>query len=352
MRPQPGARQRGVKRGRSRSGDVRFPIDEEQAMPLTGARIGVLMGGRSAEREVSLKTGQAVHRALLHRGYDAVPIDVDASLVERLREQEIELVFLALHGPGGEDGTIQGLLETLGIPYTGSGVRASAVAMHKPTAKALLACHGIAVPKGAVVRLDGLKAKFPRELPTGLRLPVIVKPAAQGSTIGVTIVRRHPEWLPALQRTESFDREAVVESYISGKEVTVSVLGEMALPTIEIVAPGGLYDYRAKYEKGRTRYLCPAPISAAMERRLRRLAVDACRVLGCEGVARVDFRISRRGRPYVLEVNTIPGMTETSLLPMAAANAGIDYETLTERILQSATARAERMKHDAGRIER
>lgn len=321
-------------------------------MLLTNARIGVLMGGQSAEREVSLKTGQAVHRALLRRGYDAVPIDVDASLVQRLREQKIELAFLALHGPGGEDGTIQGLLEVLGIPYTGSDVRASAVAMHKPTAKALLACHGIPVPNGTVVRLDESETKRPRRLPAGLRLPVVVKPAAQGSTIGVTIVRRHSEWLPALRRTEPYDREAVVESYISGKEITVSVLGEGALSTIQIVAPGGFYDYRAKYEKGRTQYLCPAPISAALERRLRDLAVRACRVLGCEGAARVDFRVSRQGRPYVLEVNTIPGMTETSLLPMAAANAGIDYETLAERILESAVVRAGRMKNDAGRVAR
>ena len=275
--------------------------------PLTKARIGVLMGGRSSEREISLRTGRAVHRALLRRGYRAVAIDVNGSLLKQLQVKRVEMVFLALHGPGGEDGTIQGFLETIGLPYTGSGVRASAMAMHKVTAKTLLACHGIPVPDGVVVR-------------------------------------KASKWRAALMRAHRHDREAVVEAYIPGHEVTVSVLRGMresrALPTIEIVAPGGFYDYAAKYTKGRCRYLCPAPLPAKVNRLVTDLAVRACDILGCDGAARVDFRVSPRGKPYVLEVNTIPGMTETSLLPMAAAKTGMDYDTLTEEILKSALRRA------------
>jgi D-alanine-D-alanine ligase len=316
---------------------------ERCAMPLTQARIGVLMGGRSSEREISLRTGRAVHRALVRRGYRAVAIDVNRSLPQQLQAKKIELVFLALHGPGGEDGSIQGFLETIGMPYTGSGVRASAIAMHKGTAKTLLAAQGIPVPAGTVIRagLPG-PAVLP---PAGLRWPVTVKPAAEGSTIGISIVRRPSEWRAALALAHRYDREAVVEAYIPGHEVTVSVLrdgrGLLALPTIEIVAPGGFYDYAAKYTKGRSRYLCPAPLPDRVNRRVTDLAIRAYEVLGCDGAARVDFRVTPRGRPYVLEVNTIPGMTETSLLPMAAAKAGMDYDTLTERILLSALRRAE-----------
>lgn len=313
--------------------------------PLTRERIGVLMGGQSSEREISLKTGLAVHRALRRRGYDAVAIDVDASLVRRLRANKVEIVFLALHGPGGEDGTIQGLLESIGMPYTGSGVRASAIAMHKVTTKALLAYHDIPVPPGTVVLAGRKGAGRTSSIPAGLRLPIVVKPAAEGSTIGVSIVRRRSEWGSALKRAHAYDEEAVVESYIAGREVAGAVLagprGPVALPTVEIVAPGGFYDYAAKYQKGRTHYLCPAPLPAAVTRRIKELAVQAYQVIGCEGAARVDFRVTPKGRPYILEVNTIPGMTETSLLPMAAAQAGLDYEALTERILQSALARRE-----------
>ena len=311
-------------------------------MPLTKLRIGVLMGGRSSEREVSLRTGQAVHRALLRRGYRAVAIDVGDSLLKQLQTKKVEMAFVALHGPGGEDGTIQGLLETIGIPYTGSGVRASAMAMHKVTAKRLLACHGIPVPDGIVVRKGDAAVK-----PARLRWPVIVKPAAEGSTIGISIVRKPSEWRAALRRAHAHDREAIVEAYIPGHEVTVSVLRgarrATALPTIEIVAPGGFFDYAAKYTKGRSRYLCPAPLPPRVSRRVTELAVRACDILGCDGAARVDFRVTPRGKPYVLEVNTVPGMTETSLLPMAAAKAGMDYETLTERILMSALRRARRL---------
>ena len=317
---------------------------------LTKARIGVLMGGQSSEREVSLRTGAAVHRALCRRGYDAVTIDVGPTLSRELQDQKIALAFLALHGPGGEDGAIQGFLETVGIPYTGSGVQASAVGMHKVTTKTLLAAHGIPVPVGVVIKRGEATTATRALRASKLRWPVVVKPASEGSTIGVTIVKKPTQWDQALAVAHRYDREAMVEAYIPGHEVTVSLLGRkddkpLVLPAVEIVAPNGFYDFSAKYERGKTRYLCPAPLASALSKHIQRLALRTYDVLGCSGAARVDFRITPRGRPYVLEINTAPGMTETSLLPMAAAQAGIDYEELTERILESAIARSKTTGH-------
>jgi D-alanine-D-alanine ligase len=321
---------------------------------LTEHRIGVLMGGQSSEREVSLRTGAAVHRALCRRGYDAVAIDVGPATLSRdLQDQKIAIAFLALHGPGGEDGAMQGFLETLGIPYTGSGIHASAIGMHKVTTKTLLAAHRIPVSPGTVIK-RGQQASSAQVLRSSkLRWPVVVKPASEGSTIGVTIVKKPSQWSDALALAHRYDRDAMVEAYIPGHEVTVSLLGRRAdsplvLPAVEIIAPGGFYDYAAKYEKGKTQYLCPAPLAASVTQQLYRMARRAYEVLDCAGAARVDFRITPRGSPYVLEINTAPGMTETSLLPMAAAQAGIDYDELTERILESAVARASRIGH-AGR---
>ncbi|MEQ1679258.1 MAG: D-alanine--D-alanine ligase [Nitrospira sp.] len=314
---------------------------------LTNARIGVLMGGRSSERDISLKTGQAVHQALIRQGYDAVAIDVTDRLHRDLEDQKVAIAFLSLHGPGGEDGTIQGFLETLGIPYTGSGIRASAVGMHKAATKMLLAAHGIPLPAGTVVRACDRSslAKVLRQ--AKLKLPIVVKPVSQGSTIGVTIVRRRTQWKEALALAHRYDPEALVESYIPGHEAAVSILGTTAegpavLPAIEIVAPEGFYDFSAKYQKGKTQYLCPAPFPPKVMRHISELARRTYEALECEGAARVDFRITSRGRPYVLEINTVPGMTETSLLPMAAAQVGIAYDVLVERILQSALDRANR----------
>ena len=310
------------------------------------------MGGQSSERDVSLRTGAAVHRALCRRGYDAVMIDVGPTLSRDLQDQKVSLVFLALHGRGGEDGSIQGFLETLGIPYTGSGIQASAVGMHKETTKTMLAARGIPVPAGIVAK-RGEKISSAQALRKGkLRWPVVVKPASEGSTIGVTIVKKPAQWNEALTLAHKYDRDAMIEAYIPGHEVTVSLLGRQAqaplvLPAVEIVAPGGFYDFSAKYEKGRTQYLCPAPLSATITKQIEALALRTYEVLGCAGAARVDFRITPRGRPYVLEINTVPGMTETSLLPMAAAQAGIGYEELTERILESAVAKMKGTEHAA-----
>ena len=303
------------------------------------------MGGQSSEREVSLKTGEAVYRSLVRSGYDAVAIDVSTNLSNVLAEQAIEIAFLALHGPGGEDGAIQGFLETLGIPYTGSGVRASAIGMHKVVTKTALEAQGIPVPRGTVV-WRGTAPALNRILTScKLKLPIVVKPASQGSTIGVTIVRKPSQWKEALRVAHRYDEEAMVEAFIPGHEVTLSLLGSAdgtvtGLPAVEIVAPDGFYDFSAKYEKGRTQYLCPAPLSAAVSREIKALAIRTYQALGCNGAARVDFRITPKGKPYVLEINTVPGMTETSLLPMAAGKAGLSYDALTERILQSALRRA------------
>ena len=285
------------------------------------------MGGQSSEREVSLKTGEAVYRSLVRSGYDAVAIDVGPALFQTMQEQLVEMTFLALHGPGGEDGAIQGFLETLGVPYTGSGVRASAIGMHKVATKTQLAAEGIPVPKGTVV-WRGTAPTIGRILRTcKLKLPLVVKPASQGSTIGVTVVRKPSQWREALSLAHQYDAEAMVEAFIPGHEVTVSLLGGAdgtvtGLPAVEIVAPDGFYDFSAKYEKGRTQYLCPAPLSTATTKQIRQLAIKTYQVLGCKGAARVDFRITPKGKPFVLEINTVPGMTETSLLPMAAGQAG------------------------------
>lgn len=320
---------------------------------LTRARIGVLMGGQSAEREVSLRTGAAVHRSLVRRGYNAVAIDVGPTLSRDLQDQKIELAFLALHGPGGEDGSIQGFLETMGIPYTGSGVQTSAIGMHKVTTKTLLVAARIPVPAGTVVKRGEKVSRATAMRAAKVRWPVVVKPASQGSTIGVTIVRRPAQWHDALALAHRYDTDAIVEAYIPGYEVTVSIIGgrdasPLVLPAVEIVAPGGFYDFAAKYEKGKTQYLCPAPLTAAVTRQIRTLALRTYEALGCEGAARVDFRITPRGRPFVLEINTAPGMTETSLLPMAAAQSKIDYDELTERILESALVRAARLARSPG----
>ncbi len=304
--------------------------------PKKRIRVGVLMGGQSAEREISLETGNAVCAALTRRGYHVFPIDTDETLPWKLRAKKVEVAFVALHGRGGEDGTVQGLLEVLGMPYTGSGVRASAMAMDKAMTKALLQTHGVPVPRGVV-----LENEYPRAIPPGgLKWPVVVKPSSEGSTIGVSIVRSSSSWRTALRRAYQYDSHAIVETYIEGREIAMGVIDARALPAVEIQAPGGFYDFKAKYKKVTTRYVCPAPVSQGSLNRMQLLAVQAYTILGCEGAARVDFRLSRQGRPVILEVNTIPGMTERSLLPMAAAQAGLTYDALVEQMLNSALGKS------------
>lgn len=314
-------------------------------MAVKKLRIGVLMGGQSSERDISLKTGKAICQALGRRGYRVIPIDVGPSLPEQLRAHKVDVAFLALHGPGGEDGTVQGLLDVMGIPYTGSGVRASAIAMDKAITKAVLQVNDIPVARGVVLH----KGDARQSPPAGLRFPLVVKPASEGSTIGVSIVRNQSTWQPALRRAYRYGDSVVVESYIDGREIAMAVLDGQALPSVEIVAPGGFYDFEAKYEKAETRYLCPAPLSRGILKRLQSLAIQAYTVVDCAGAARVDFRITRRGHPAVLEINTIPGMTERSLLPMAAAQAGMSYDTLVERMLGDAIRSGKEKRHRASK---
>lgn len=295
-------------------------------------KIAVLMGGLSAEREVSLRTGGAVLRSLLASGLDAVGIDVGRDLPGQLAEAGARAAFIALHGRHGEDGTVQGLLELLHIPYTGSGVLASSVAMNKLVTKQILLHHGVATPAFTVFRAGDDRAAF---LNREWTLPQVVKPAREGSTIGISIVRVATDFAAGLDEALRHDDLVLVEEFIAGAEVTVGVLDDVALPVIQVVPKGGFYDYQSKYTPGQTEYLLPAPLPADITRRLQMEAVAACRALACRGAARVDF-IVRGAELFCLEVNTIPGMTETSLLPKAAAAAGISFDELVLRILADA----------------
>ena len=304
---------------------------------LRTRKVGVLMGGLSAEREVSLSTGGAALKALKRSGYRAVPVDVGRDIASALHRRRIEVAFIALHGRGGEDGTIQGLLESMGIPYTGSGVLGSALAMDKKLSKWVFSSQRLRTPDFAVLKKSDIPSRgWPWR---SLRPPVVVKPTREGSTIGIGLVRKVGELRPALKKAFRHGEEVMVERYVPGRELTVGVLGEQALPVIEIKPQGGFYDYQAKYGSTTTRYLVPAPLRAAAGRRLQEMAVKAQTALGCSGATRVDFRLDPRGRAWLLEVNTIPGMTETSLLPKAAQEAGMGFDGLVEWILEEAVKR-------------
>jgi D-alanine-D-alanine ligase len=290
------------------------------------------MGGQSAEREVSLKTGGAVLRALESEGYNVVGIDPDRDLPAKLREEGVEQAFVALHGRNGEDGRVQGLLEMMQIPYTGSGVLASSLAVDKVMTKQMLLYHELPTPGF----LPFNRGDDPEALLTRCRhFPLVVKPAREGSTIGISIVHDEQQLRAGLDEALGYDDLVLVEDYIQGSEVTVSVLNGESLPIIQIVPKSGFYDYEAKYTRGQTEYILPAPLENLLYRRLQEASAAACRVLGCRGVARVDFMVRER-EFYCLEVNTIPGMTETSLLPKAAAHAGISFGELVQRILEDA----------------
>jgi len=295
-----------------------------------GVRVGVLMGGLSSEREVSLKTGAAVLQALQARGWDTVGIDVGRDLPDALRQAGVDVAWLALHGRYGEDGCVQGMLEVLGIPYTGSGVLASAVAMDKHRTKVMLHdVDGLVIaPHQVVVPGD------PR--PEALGLPVVVKPAIGGSTVGVTIVRDPADWDDAVARATAEHPLVMAEAFVPGMEITCAVLDGQSLPIVAIEPEGGFYDYDAKYVSGGTRYTCPAPIAPATASQASRAAEAVYQALGCRGLARVDFLVRADDVPVLLEINTLPGMTARSLGPMAAAEAGMDFPTLCERILLSA----------------
>ena len=297
-------------------------------------RIGVLMGGWSDERDVSLKTGQAIAGALKSKGWLVIELDVDRAICERIKDENIDAAFLALHGRFGEDGTVQGMLEMMGIPYTGSGVLASSLAINKVFAKIVLQNSQIPTPPFAVLEE---RDEMVSDSPFGY--PVVVKPSSQGSTIGTYIVKSRSELIPAISDAFKFDNQILMEAFIPGRELTVGILGEEALPVLEIVPHSGFYDFHAKYTHGETEYLCPAPMENDLSEKIRELALNAHRALGCRDFSRVDFRLREDGRPFCLEINTIPGMTDTSLLPKAARIQGIEFPDLVERILLMALFR-------------
>jgi D-alanine-D-alanine ligase len=295
-------------------------------------RIGVLLGGQSSEREISLKTGNAVIQALIERGYEVTAIDVASDLPQQLREAEVDIAFVALHGRFGEDGRVQGLLEMLQIPYTGSGVMTSSVAINKVVTKQLLLYHGLPTPGFDFIRPGDAAGDLCQRC---VRLPLVVKPSREGSTIGISIARDAEGLRQGVAAAAELDGTVLVEDFIDGVELTVSVINNRALPVIQIVPKSGFYDYQAKYLSGDTQYLLPAPVDAEIYKQVQKTAEAACRALGCRGAARVDFMYADDGY-FCIEINTIPGMTETSLLPKAAAAAGIAFPDLVEMILLDA----------------
>ena len=300
-------------------------------------KVGVLFGGRSAEREISILSGTGVLQALQSRGIDAHGFDPAERTLAELAAEKFDCVFIALHGRYGEDGSLQGALEQLGIPYTGSGVMASSVGMDKITTKIIWLSKGIPTPRYATVTPGDDLDKVVAEL----GLPLIVKPPLEGSTIGITKVEKAEEFEAAVALAAGFDEVILAEEFVTGREFTVAVLGTgkhaRALPIVEIVAPEGNYDYQNKYFKDDTQYHCPAQLPAALTAEIQKHAVDAYRALGCEGWARVDVLVRESDmRPFLLEVNTSPGMTGHSLVPMAARAVGLSYEDLCVEILRSA----------------
>ena len=294
-------------------------------------KVAVLFGGKSAEREVSLKSGSGVLAALLRQGVDAHAFDPAERKLDELTAYD--RAFIALHGRYGEDGTIQGALELMGIPYTGSGVMASAVGMDKWRTKLLWRSVGLPIPAFEMLEKGSDFDAVERRL----GLPLFVKPACEGSSIGVSKVRDPGELRAAYDAAAQHDALVIAEQGVLGGEYTVGILGDQALPIIRIVPSTDFYDYEAKYLRDDTRYLCPCGLAEAREQELRAQALEAFRVLGCRGWGRVDFLMDGEGRAYFLEVNTSPGMTDHSLVPMAAREAGLSYELLVLRVLSLAT---------------
>jgi D-alanine-D-alanine ligase len=334
-------------------------------------KVAVLMGGRSSEREVSFSTGRGIAQSLRNLGHDVTSIDAadgrelpagqegtGARTLEAVRAlppeemltalqapavRAAEVVFIALHGTWGEDGSVQAALELAGKTYTGSGVLASALAMDKAMSKRVFEREALPTPHWMLLEAGVPGSALDVSLLGGY--PLVVKPNAEGSTIGLSIVRHPSELQPAIAKAAEHDPQVLVEQYVEGRELTVAVIGEVAYPIVEIEPKSGFYDYTAKYTKGMSVYTCPAVLDKELARHVRELAVEAAQVLGCRGVARVDFRLSEDDEPTILEVNTLPGMTPTSLVPMAAAAKGMSYDQLVARILDLAVADS-KVRHD------
>ncbi|HBG93684.1 MAG: D-alanine--D-alanine ligase [Nitrospirae bacterium GWF2_44_13] len=310
---------------------------------LTNKKIGVLMGGISSEREVSLRSGSAVFNALKKLGYTAVAIDAASNICEMLKKEKIDIAFLVLHGGWGEDGSIQGLLEVMGIPYTGSDVISSAIAMNKAASKKIFLYHKIPVPPFIVLDKKAVSYQLSA---ISFEMPWVVKPAGEGSSVGVSIVRDKGQIESALKTGFSCGSEIIIEKYIEGREIHIGILNDRALGGVEVKTSLEFYSYEAKYTAGLTEYILPPQIDEAVYMKAKDIALSANRALGCLGATRVDLKIDNDGNPYVLEVNTIPGMTETSLLPKIAKEAGLDFPALVEEILKGAIEREQRRHYE------
>jgi len=293
-------------------------------------KVGVLYGGISSERDISLMTGAAVHEALCACGIDAIAIDIQQDVINSLSQHKLDMVFIALHGPGGEDGTIQGALEYLGIPYTGSGVMASALAMDKLRCKQLW--KGIGLPTAEFASLN--ENSDWDAIINQLGGSVVVKPACEGSSMGMSLVETSQQLRKAWQLAFEFDTQVIAESQLQGEEYTLTVLGDRTLPSIRIQSQSAFYDYEAKYISNKTQYFCPSGLSEQREAELSQLSLMAFESIGCSGWGRVDLMTDANGDFHLLEVNTVPGMTSHSLVPMAAKAAGMAFEELVCKILQ------------------
>lgn len=301
--------------------------------------IGVLMGGYSSERSISLKSGNAVVLNLAQAGYQVVPVDITAQdkhkIIQQLNDAAIDCAFVALHGRLGEDGVIQGILEEMEIPYTGSGVAASQKAFNKTSAQQLLRAKGLPVPAFVTIT-DGKMMDFKYAFGELKKLPFVLKAACEGSSIGIAVVRHPSQWEAALKDALAFGPYVVIEKYIKGREVTAGILEHEALPLVEIKPKSGFFDFNAKYQKGLTEYLVPAQLPDDVTALVQEKSLAAYEALGCEGFGRVDVRLDEEMNPYILEVNTIPGFTETSLFPKAAAARGYSFTDVCVKLLDCA----------------
>ena len=304
-------------------------------MSLNNKRIGVLMGGLSAEREISLKSGKAVFDSLKSSGLEAIALEVREETKEEIKrlvkEAAIDIVFVAMHGGFGEDGRLQHILEKIHMPYTGSAEKASRIAMDKIASRRLFEKAGLRVPL-----CKQIKKKSKDQSCGSLSYPLVVKPSAQGSSIGISFVVQPSKLRQAINVAFQFGGDVLIEEFIKGREVTVSVVDAKALPIVEIIPKKGFFDFQSKYEKGQTEYVVPACFDPVLTKRIQQDAVMATKALGCRHLSRVDLIIKGDRTPYVLEVNTIPGMTETSLLPKAAQAAGISFNQLCQRLIELA----------------
>jgi D-alanine-D-alanine ligase len=296
---------------------------------LSNKKIGVLYGGLSRERGISIKSGKAVLNAFKKLRLNVCGIDVNRNIVEEIKKEKIDVAYIALHGQMGEDGTIQGMLEILGIPYTGSGVFASAASIDKDISKKIFKYAGILTPEWKMSKEFGSSPEIKK-------YPVVVKPVSQGSTIGVAIVEKPSEFVDAVKKVFKYDDEVLIEQFIEGKEVTVGVLNGKALPVVEIVPKGKFYDFRSKYQKGGSRHIIPAGISKEAYETAQNYAEKVYEIFKCRAVCRVDMIVDKKDKVWVLENNTIPGMTETSLVPDEGRAVGYGFESLVLKITESA----------------